>query len=114
MIGKIILWILLGLVALVLLIFIFGWIMNSINRYKQGRIFSETFSNRDFALPEIEYGYRYGWPTFKITFDSLLAYQNAEQLGLLIKFEKDISVICGSKFDPTLAITYLYSDKNSD
>jgi hypothetical protein len=109
-IGQIILWILLGLVVLVLLIFIYGQIKNRITRQKQLRIFSDTFDNKSFPLPTIVFGYQYWWPTFKVTFDSFTTYQIALQQGLLTKFEEQIGAIYGEDFEPKRAITYVYPD----
>jgi hypothetical protein len=110
--GQIIMWTLLGLLALVLSVFIYGGTKNRITRNKQKRIFSDTFSDRNFSLPTIVFGYQYSWPIFKITFDSSTAFQNAQRQGLLTKFEKEIGSFYGPEFDPTIAITYLYPDKN--
>jgi hypothetical protein len=112
--GQIILYALLGLVALVFLVFVYGGIKNRITRNKQMRIFTDTFSSKNFALPTIVGAYVYWWPTFKITFDSIASYQNAERQGLLTKFENEIGNIYGKEFDPKLAISYSYPDKVSN
>ena len=110
-IGQIILWILLGLVGLIVIVFIYGATKNRIVRNKQMQIFTDTFNDTNFTLPTILFAYQYSWPTFKVLFDTLAAYQNAQRQGHLTKFEKEISTFYGPDFDPALAITYVYPDK---
>lgn len=104
-------WIIVGFVTLILLIFIYIGIKNRILRHKQMKIFSEVFSDKQFPKPTIEFGFVYWWPTFKITFETSKAFQNAKQQGLLGKFEAEIGNIYGPEFDPARAISYLYPEK---
>lgn len=106
-IGQVILWVFLGLVGLLLLVFIYGGTKNRITRNKQMRLFSNIFGDKNFPVPTIVFGHSYWWPTYRITFDSLISYQNAKQQGLLSNFEKGIADFYDSDFDPTSAITYL-------
>jgi hypothetical protein len=106
-------WIFFGiifLVVLILSIFIYGGISNRIKRNKQMKVFNNIFANKHFAMPTIEFGFSYWWPTFKLTFETSTDFQTAKRLGLLKRFEDEIGNIYGPPFDPKSAITYNFLD----
>ena len=103
-------WILFFLVAVILLIVVWGFSEHQFFRYRDRRIFLRIFRNKGFTKPTIIQGYLYGYHTIELKFYKSEDFIAAQAQGLIQKFETEIGRLHGSRFDPKRAITYKHSN----
>lgn len=78
---------------------------------KQRKEFQLLFKKHSIALPKLEFGSSYSWPTFVVTFANKSDYDYAEETQLFIQFKEKIQSFYDQNFSADAAIYFTYPEK---